>query len=147
MWLSKSPKKKLDSPFNSPGFLTHWSWIHTKMLTFFHFSMLSRKLQCFHSDSRPPIRDKMLMQSIFRWPVESCVMNLKCSWSWTFQLIEQHSDGIVFWYRSIGQTLITPKKEIHMWESDEKMLCVRWIQLQADQLRFIKDRRCFRRNE
>ena len=56
-------------------------WIHTKTLAF--FSRLSGEPQCFHSDSTPPLSDKMLKQSVFRWPVESCVMSVKCSSIWT----------------------------------------------------------------
>ena len=36
--------------------------------------MLSCELQLFHSDSM--LSDKTLMQSVFRWPIESCVMSI-----------------------------------------------------------------------
>ena len=40
------------------------SWIHTQTLSI--FSMLTDKLQCFHSDSMPLLSDKTFMQSVFR---------------------------------------------------------------------------------
>ena len=50
------------------------------------------------------------MQSVFRWPIESCVMSVYRSWSWTF--FSSCSDiafEVVFCYRSIGKTLLTSK--------------------------------------
>ena len=32
----------------------------------------------------PTASDKTLMQSVFRWPIESCVTSVKRSWSWIF---------------------------------------------------------------
>ena len=68
-----------------------------------HFSTLSSELKCFHSDSTLPLSDKMLMQSVFRRPIESCVMSVKCSWNWTFfKLWSGIVLKIAFWYQSIG---------------------------------------------
>ena len=58
------------------------NWIHTRILSV--FSTLSSELQHFHSDSTPLLSNKTLMQSVSRWPVESCVMCVKRSWSWTW---------------------------------------------------------------
>ena len=93
------------------------------------FSMLSGKVQHFYSDLTPPLSYKTLMQSVFRWPIESCVMSLKCSWSWTFfLLIEQHRSWdsvLISMYRIDAHDL---KKKWGMCESYEKTLCVRmWI--------------------
>ena len=67
-------------------------------------------------DSMPPLSNEMPM-------CHALEMLLKLNF---FQLMEQHCscNGIVFWYQSIGQPLMTLKTEMRMRESDEKMLCV-----------------------
>ena len=74
------------------------------------FLSLCDELQCFHSDSNATTSDKMLMQSIFRWPIESCVTSVYRSWSWTFfNSCCDIAFEVAFWYRSIGKTLLTSK--------------------------------------
>ena len=66
------------------------SWIHTQMLSLFfpqHWAVSC----CFHSDSMPPLSIKTLMRSVFRWPIESCVVCAKCSWCWHFTFFCQLS--------------------------------------------------------
>ena len=92
-----------------------------------HFSMLRAELQYFLLDSMSPLNDKTLVQSVFRWPTESCVMSAKCSWNWTFcNWWSSMGRGITFgtalWYWSIGLMLITSKMEMHMQKSNGKSL-------------------------
>ena len=76
------------------------SWVHTWTLSIF-FSTLSDELQRFHSDSTLRLSNKTLMQSVYRQPIESCVMSVKQSWSWTFfNSWSSITLGIAFWYQS-----------------------------------------------
>ena len=45
----------------------------------YHFSTLCDELQHFHSNSTKPLCDKTLIQSYFRWPIQSYVMSKKHS--------------------------------------------------------------------
>ena len=63
------------------------------------------------------------MQSVFRWPIESCVKTVYRSWSWTFfNSCCDIAFEVAFWYRSIGKTLLTSKTEMRMRQSDKKTL-------------------------
>ena len=89
------------------------SWIHTKTQVFF-FSTLSGELWWFHSDSKPQLGDKTLMQSIFRWLTESCHERetlLKLNF---FQLMQRHHswDSVLI--------LILDR---HSWPQKQKCLC------------------------
>ena len=65
-----------------------------------------------------PLSDKMLMQSVFRWPIESCVMSEIHSWSLTcFNSWSSITLRIAFCYWFIIYTI---KMEVHMRDSDEK---------------------------
>ena len=102
--------------------LTHYS-----KAGFILFSTLSGELQHFHSDSKPQLGDKMLMQNIFRWP-NRIVSWVKCSWSWTFF----HSWSsialvIAFWYQSIGEMLLTSKTEMWKWKWKWSKRSILWI--------------------
>ena len=70
------------------------------------------------------------MQSIFRWPIESCVTSVKRSWSWTF--FNSWSDialEVAFWYLSVRCSW-PQKMAMLMRQRSKKNAWVRvWIQL------------------
>ena len=80
-----------------------WNWKTSKarfILKRWCLTMLRGELYCFHSDSAPPLSDETRMWSVFRWPVESYAMRVKCSWSqFFFHFIE--------WHRSWDSILIS----------------------------------------
>ena len=95
------------------------------------YSMLSVKLQRFHSDSTLSLGDKMLMQSVFRWHEILCHQH---EVELFFQLME--------WHHSWDSILIS----IYLWlqsgnahaRKQWKMLCVRvWIQPYASSRRSV----------
>ena len=58
----------------------------------------------------PLLSDKMIMQSICRWPIESC-QNMKRSWSWTFfSSWSGITLDIAFWYWSVSVRRSSPQK-------------------------------------